>query len=69
MDAVPVTVGQELRGYATQVRRGGERVRSALPRVGELPLGGTAVGTGLNTPPGWRERGRRRAGPARPACR
>jgi fumarate hydratase, class II len=55
MDAVPVTVGQELRGYATQVRRGAERVRATLPRVGELPLGGTAVGTGLNTPPGWRE--------------
>jgi fumarate hydratase class II len=55
MDAVPVTVGQELRGYATQVRRGAERVGAALPRVGELPLGGTAVGTGLNTPPGWRQ--------------
>ncbi len=55
MDAVPVTVGQELHGYATQVRRGAERIASALPRVAELPLGGTAVGTGLNTPPGWRE--------------
>jgi fumarate hydratase class II len=54
MDAVPVTVGQELHGYATQVRRGAARVASALPRVAELPLGGTAVGTGLNTPPGWR---------------
>ncbi len=55
MDAVPVTVGQELRGYGAQVARGGDRVRSALGRVGEVPLGGTAVGTGLNTPPGWRE--------------
>jgi fumarate hydratase, class II len=54
MDAVPVTVGQELHGYATQVRRGAERIVAALPRVAELPLGGTAVGTGLNTPPGWR---------------
>ena len=55
MDAVPVTVGLELHGYATQVRRGAERVASTLPRVAELPLGGTAVGTGLNTPPGWRQ--------------
>jgi len=54
MDAVPVTVGQELQGYSTQVLHGADRVRSALPRVAELPLGGTAVGTGLNTPPGWR---------------
>jgi fumarate hydratase, class II len=54
MDAVPVTLGQEFAGYAEQVRRGGARVLSALPRVAELPLGGTAVGTGLNTPPGWR---------------
>jgi fumarate hydratase, class II len=54
MDAVPVTVGQELGGYAMQVRRGSQRVESALARVAEIPLGGTAVGTGLNTPPGWR---------------
>ena len=54
MDAVPVTVGQELAGYAMQVRRGAQRVESALVRVAEIPLGGTAVGTGLNTPPGWR---------------
>jgi fumarate hydratase class II len=54
MDAVPVTLGQELSGYAQQVRRGVGRVRSALPNVAEVPLGGTAVGTGLNTPPGWR---------------
>jgi fumarate hydratase, class II len=51
MDATPVTLGQEFGGYATQVRRGIERVESALPRVAELPLGGTAVGTGINTPP------------------
>jgi fumarate hydratase class II len=53
MDATPVTLGQELGGYAAQVRRGVERVRAALPRVGEVPLGGTAVGTGINTPPGF----------------
>jgi fumarate hydratase class II len=49
MDAVPVTLGQEFGGYATQVRQGLERVRDALPRLGQIPLGGTAVGTGLNT--------------------
>jgi fumarate hydratase class II len=54
MDAVPVTLGQEFAGYAEQVRRGAGRVRSALPGTAEVPLGGTAVGTGLNTPPGWR---------------
>ncbi|WP_112244359.1 class II fumarate hydratase [Kribbella monticola] len=53
MDATPVTLGQEFNGYATQVRRGAERVRATLPRVAELPLGGTAVGTGINTPPGF----------------
>jgi fumarate hydratase class II len=51
MDAVPVTLGQEFAGYAAQVREGGERVRDALPRLGKIPLGGTAVGTGLNTHP------------------
>jgi fumarate hydratase class II len=51
MDATPVTVGQELGGYAAQLRRGVERLEAALPRVAELPLGGTAVGTGINTPP------------------
>ena len=51
MDAVPVTLGQEFAGYAAQVREGAERVRAALPRVGKLPLGGTAVGTGLNAHP------------------
>jgi fumarate hydratase class II len=53
MDATPVTLGQEFGGYAAQVRRGTERVRAALPRVAEVPLGGTAVGTGINTPPGF----------------
>jgi fumarate hydratase class II len=53
MDATPVTLGQEFGGYAAQVRYGVERVESALPRVAELPLGGTAVGTGINTPAGF----------------
>jgi fumarate hydratase, class II len=53
MDATPVTLGQELGGYAAQVRYAGERLRGALPRLCELPLGGTAVGTGINTPPGF----------------
>ena len=53
MDATPVTLGQEFGGYARQVRLGIERVRAALPRVAEVPLGGTAVGTGINTPPGF----------------
>ncbi|MER5767718.1 class II fumarate hydratase [Streptomyces sp. NPDC001985] len=53
MDATPVTLGQEFGGYAAQIRYGVERLRSALPRLAELPLGGTAVGTGINTPPGF----------------
>jgi len=53
MDATPVTLGQEFSGYAAQVRYGIERLDAALPRVAELPLGGTAVGTGINTPPGF----------------
>ncbi|MEJ3743073.1 class II fumarate hydratase [Actinomycetes bacterium KLBMP 9797] len=53
MDATPVTLGQEFSGYAAQVRYGVERLESALPRLAELPLGGTAVGTGVNTPPGF----------------
>jgi len=53
MDATPVTLGQEFGGYATQVRLGVERLESSLPRVSELPLGGTAVGTGINAPPGF----------------
>jgi fumarate hydratase class II len=48
MDATPVTLGQEFDGYAAQIRRGADRVRATLPRVAELPLGGTAVGTGIN---------------------
>ena len=50
MDATPVTLGQEFGGYATAVEIGVERLRGVLPRVGELPLGGTAVGTGINAP-------------------
>jgi fumarate hydratase class II len=53
MDATPVTLGQEFGGYATQVELGVERLRATLPRLAELPLGGTAVGTGINTPPGF----------------
>jgi len=53
MDATPVTLGQEFGGYAAAVRMGIERLEAVLPRVGELPLGGTAVGTGINTPPGF----------------
>jgi fumarate hydratase class II len=56
MDAVPVTLGQEFGGYAAAVRHGAERVGAILPRLGELPLGGTAVGTGLNAPPGYAAR-------------
>ncbi|MEU4699622.1 class II fumarate hydratase [Nonomuraea dietziae] len=53
MDATPVTLGQEFGGYASQVEHGVNRVNSALRHVVELPLGGTAVGTGINTPPGF----------------
>ena len=53
MDATPVMLGQEFGGYAAAVRYGIERVEAALPRVSELPLGGTAVGTGINTPRGF----------------
>jgi len=53
MDATPVTLGQEFGGYAAAVRYGIERLEATLPRVAELPLGGTAVGTGINTPPGF----------------
>jgi fumarate hydratase, class II len=51
MDAVPVTLGQEFGGYAAQVRQGIARIEDTLPRLGQIPLGGTAVGTGLNTHP------------------
>jgi len=53
MDATPVTLGQEFSGYAAQMRYGVERLEAAVPRLAELPLGGTAVGTGVNTPPGF----------------
>jgi fumarate hydratase class II len=60
MDAVPVTLGQEFGGYAAQVRQGIARVQDALPRLGQIPLGGTAVGTGLNTHPEFAARVRDR---------
>lgn len=53
MDATPVTFGQEFAGYAAQIRYGIERVKAALPRVAEVPQGGTATGTGINTPKGF----------------
>jgi fumarate hydratase class II len=56
MDATPVTLGQEFGGYAAQVRHGIERLEASLPRLAELPLGGTAVGTGINMPPGFAAR-------------
>ena len=56
MDAVPVTLGQEFDGYAAQIRLGAERVRQTLPRVGQIPLGGTATGTGINTHPEFAQR-------------
>jgi len=59
MDAVPVTLGQEFGGYAAQVRQGSARLEDVLPRLGRIPLGGTAVGTGLNTHPEFAERVRR----------
>jgi fumarate hydratase class II len=60
MDAVPVTLGQEFAGYAAQLRLGARRVRNALPQVSQIPLGGTATGTGLNTHPEFAERIRAR---------
>lgn len=56
MDATPITVGQEFSGYAAQVAHGIARVEATLPRLAELPLGGTAVGTGINTPEGFAPR-------------
>lgn len=56
MDATPVTLGQEFGGYAAAVRYGVERLHAALPRAAEVPLGGTAVGTGINTPAGFPQR-------------
>src|SRR5215208_7167637 len=60
MDAVPVTLGQEFGGYGAQIRVGGERVKNALPHVAQIPLGGTATGTGLNTHPEFAQRVRDR---------
>src|SRR5213080_4639644 len=60
MDATPVTLGQEFSGYAAQIALGGERVRAALVHVGQIPLGGTGTGTGLNTHPRFAERVRAR---------
>jgi fumarate hydratase, class II len=60
MDAVPVTLGQEFGGYAAQVRQGIARLEATLPRLGQIPLGGTATGTGLNTHPEFAERVRAR---------
>ena len=56
MDATPVTLGQEFGGYAAAIRMGTERLQASLRRIGELPLGGTAVGTGINAPPGFAAR-------------
>jgi fumarate hydratase, class II len=58
MDAVPVTLGQEFAGYAAQVRQGIARIEDAMPRLGQIPLGGTATGTGLNTHPEFAARAR-----------
>ncbi len=60
MDAVPVTLGQEFAGYAAQMRLGQERIEAALVHVGQIPLGGTATGTGLNTDPAFAEKVRER---------
>src|SRR6059058_4214385 len=60
MDAVPVTLGQEFGGYAAQIRQGIARIEATLDRVGQIPLGGTAVGTGLNTHPEFAQRVRAR---------
>ena len=60
MDAVPVTLGQEFGGYAAQIRLGAKRIRNALPQVAQIPLGGTATGTGLNTHPEFAGRVRAR---------
>src|SRR5215218_5905332 len=60
MDAVPVTLGQEFGGYSAQVREGIARIQDALPRLGKIPLGGTATGTGLNTHPEFASRVRAR---------
>ena len=69
MDATPVMLGQEFGGYAATVRYAAERLESVLPRVRELPLGGTAVGTGINTPAGFADQRDRRRSRSRPASR
>ena len=70
MDATPVTLGQEFGGYAAaRSRTASSALRDALPRVGELPLGGTAVGTGINAPKGFARGGDRPAGRPTSACR
>ena len=56
MDATPVTLGQEFAGYAAQIRKGIDRIQASLPRTAEVPLGGTATGTGINTPIGFPQR-------------
>jgi len=66
MDAVPVTLGQEFAGYAAQIRLGADRVRDALPRASQIPLGGTATGTGLNTHPDFGRRVREMLGLGEP---
>ena len=67
MDAVPVTLGQEFAGYAAQIRLGRARVENALPQVAQIPLGGTATGTGLNTHARLRRQGAREARAPTPA--
>ena len=62
MDAVPVTLGQEFGGYAAQIQLGHDRVRDALGRASQIPLGGTATGTGLNTHPEFAAKVRERLG-------
>ena len=69
MDAVPVTLGQEFAGYAAQIRLGQERIEAALVHVRQIPLGGTATGTGLNTHPKFAEKVRKRAHPGDQARR
>ena len=68
MDAVPVTLGQEFGGYAAQIHLGRARIEDALPRLGQIPLGGTATGTGLNTHPEFAQRVRA-CSPTRRSCR
>ena len=68
-DAVPMRLGQEFSGYAAQVRSSIERIEAAMPGLYELPLGGTAVGTGLNAQPGFAHGGDSTARVNEPACR